>query len=1752
MKSKSLRVLLALTLTFCLLMQTGIMTGAQGKGESTFMINCLKTEYTDNPIGIDVTAPRFSWQMVSTARSQSQSAYQIMVSSTAEKLAAGNYDIWDSSKTLWDSSIGIVYNGKTLEPTSKYYWNVRVWNQSGMMVESSETATFETGLLGTGWGSAQYLKGSESPTIETLSNYTINFDFKIESDSLGFYFGATKADSKCMMWQVNTFDFPGETRLRPHRWGYGGSRVISEPDITAVIPVNKQHDWHHMTIEVTDAKNNTSKIITKINGTKVDENTMLDNQRVYLNKIGFRQTEDSEVHESGWFDNIVITSSDGLTTYFSDSFSGDVNLKFPDGTITPDGTLYVAPGKKFLQNDYTLESSPSAPMFRKEFSLDSGKVVKSARVYATARGIYDLYLNGKQVGEDYFNPGWTDYRVRFMYQTFDVTDMLKDDNAIGAVVGNGWLFGNLSIVGKGTYTSENIGPKGILAKVVIQYTDGTSQVINTDGTWKYYGNGPVIEDDFFDGETYDARKEVPGWHTASFDDSSWKAAETAQANPKLITAQIGPTVRIDNDVECSVVGTIKPDVPVNDPSYGVTIYDLGQNIAGNVKVKLEGPAGTVVKMRFGEMIDVNKGNTLYIENLIGAKATDYYTLKGTPGGEWYTPRFTFHGFRYFEVSANIVPPSPEDIKGIVLTSTIDQISTFESSNQLVNQLYSNIVWSQRDNFLSIPTDCPQRAERMGWAGDAQIFARTSTYNMDTNQFFEKWMQDVRDSQLSNGSITNVSPHVHTGDGTNGWGDAVVIVPWQMYQQYNNVGILKDNYAAMKKWVAYLAANSTNYIRPNSGFGDWLPVVSTSKQLTNTAFTAYANLLLSKIAVILEQDADAIVYQNQYQSIKTAWQNRFINEDGTLTENTQTAYALAIMADLIPAEKMDNAATAFVNNIRDNGWHLTTGFMGTGNLAQMLSKIGRDDVAFRLLEQTGYPSWLYSVVNGATTIWETWDCYIAETGVFRDPNYGSFNHYSFGAIQEWMMRNMAGIERDETDPGYKKFILQPTFGGTFTYANTSWESAFGTIVSNWSLEGNTFKYDCTVPANTTAMLRLPTALTGSITESGIAVAGSSDITFVETKDGRSVYTVGSGSYHFEMQIDRNSAAKYNLTVKNADGISGKATVDGNAFDLPVKGVFSGGHKTIEATSNNEDYAFSHWTGDVIGKINPTGFSMVKDLVMTANFKYIGGTSDNDTTTLRLNAGDGSFLINGKSETSPYTGTFEKGAEVVIDVIAPAGKVITGWSGTPIKGNPAVVVMNGNIDATVTYQSTNSNINLAFGKTASSNDALNSSSWKISYITDGVKTGTGYSSRNTYGTGDLGMSGPYVEIDLGSNTSFNTVKMYPRSDDESILYNAHYFPVNSVISVRAEGGSGYTVVHTSTDNPNVATPHTFKFNEVTARYVRFTATKLSPFLGDDVLNRFQLAEMEIYNASESDGTLSDIEITQADSINQIKVGEELTLSNNSEKEVTWYIHKTTGDTFGILSDCAAGMADGKSVTITGLAEGIVDVVARAKDGTAIGSYRVAIGSNTPKVKAVIVDKDGNPIENPSFETNAPITVSIITPDDVYHVKTVNENGLSIGKTVIDVVDNGDGTKTWTVEFSVATAGNDRRLSVYTAGKDHEYSDSGFGFKFDIVNVEAKIISIQKNTSASVLVNEEFTVTVVGSKVIDKIKLVNESGSSIGIINKEMVINGNNKIWTLTIKIGSSGVDRRITALGAPKGEDYLQEGASFTCTVIKAPK
>lgn len=1056
----------------------------------------LRCEFRNNPLGLGEPKPRLSWKLAareSAARDLHQTAWQILVASSPEQLAQGHGDLWDSGKTTSALTNNLVYAGAALQSREACWWKVRIWDQGGEASAWSEPARWTMALLDTAEWKADWI-GLDAP---------LPTDGTAVSDETRTRLGQTawvRAPLEASRTGPLTATFRKSFTL-PADQKVARATLLLTPDMRCAISLNGRH--------VGDL-------------TRWDRATPLD--------ITAALAAGENVA------GLSIAQDDG----YPPAVMGEIEVSFAGGSVPPlripidpswvctaeasagwdragfDATTWQPAVRIVDEKDPKVLKSPwgtpqnafhflaPAPYLRTSFAVS--KPVRRATVYATALGMYELHLNGERVGRDDFTPGWTEYRRRLEYQTYDVTGQIRSGkNALGAMLGDGWYAGVLAYTGK---RHSYGGMPRLRAQLEIEYADGTRDTIATGPTWR--GDfGAVRYADLYMGCAYDERLVRPDWAKGTFDDSKWSPVVTGFA----------PGTPTDFILEAASMEPVRQGAElvtkaVTQPRPGTWIFDLGQNMVGWARLKVPaGLPGQKITVRYGEMLNPN--GTLYTSNLRGATATDVFWLRGG-GEETLEPWGTFHGFRYVEVTGLEGEPRANAVSGIVVHSAMERTGDFHCSDPLVNQLFHNIIWGQMGNYLEAPTDCPQRDERGGWTGDTQFFIRTGLFNYEVPNFFERWLNTLStDSQGEDGTFPSTAPAIgHKPTAVTAWGDAALVCTHALWLVYGDTRVIERHFDEFGRYIDALGRKSKDGITKVGGYGDWLNKGGGAKtEVMDTAYYAHLAGLMAEMATAIGRTADAAKYSALHDAEVAAWRKAFLQPDGSILESSQTGYALAFTMGLLPDEAREKAAGKFVDDIKGRNWHLATGFIGTPRLLPALHAAGRDDVAYRLLMQDTYPSWLFQVKLGATTMWERWDGWTPDQG-FQTIGMNSFNHYAFGAVGEYLYRGVAGLDTD--GPGFRQIVVAPTPGGGLTEAHAVYDALTGKIGAHWKIEGGKFTLDVTVPPNVTATVRIPLRTGGelaSVQESGSAASQAKGISGARLEDGEAVLRVGSGSYHF---------------------------------------------------------------------------------------------------------------------------------------------------------------------------------------------------------------------------------------------------------------------------------------------------------------------------------------------------------------------------------------------------------------------------------------------------------------------------------------------------------------------------------------------------------------------------------------------------------------------------------------------------------------
>jgi alpha-L-rhamnosidase len=1080
-------------------------------GPAGLQVDNLKT-----PLGIDDPAPRLSWQLRDPARGAKQTAYEVLVASSVDRLLAGKPNVWDSGRVESDRSIEIPYGGPALKSSTRYYWSVKLWNAEGKPYSPSETSWWESGLMSQDAWHSQWI-GYETPEEATVRQapaaWITNPDAKTPAVGNGpeqrFDYRATIHLSQPIKFAA--LYATGQDTVSA--W-INGEQVLAEDPL----PPWKQMPWKKFV---------RAEVTTKVSS---GANTIAIEALHYVVNPNGMATDDAPPVIA----TLVVEYADGRWASYSSGTNWRTAIHSDAGWERKDfddtgwksaiawnplsgrrsealGHPWIPDSVKALRHNFTV----SAP-------------IKSARLYATALGDYEMFLNGQRVGDQVLAPGWTDYRERVVYQTYDVTKLVaQGENAIGALLAPGWYETPLEWFQQPNNYGDT--PPALRAQLRIEHTDSSVEWVDTNTSWQA-NTSHILYSELYDGESEDARetlRTIGSFVTSAIADL-WPRAIAIDPAPAKIEAQNFPPIRVEL--------TLDPKA-ITEPKPGVFIYDFGQNFSGVERVRIQGPAGTNVRLRFAEVL--NPDGTIYTDNLRTAKVTDHFILKGH-GVEEFTPQFTFHGFRYAELTGLPAAPAKDAVTAIVFHTDAPFTAKLETGSAMINQLWSNILWGQRSNFVGVPTDCPQRDERLGWMGDAQVFWRTASYNMDLAAFSRKFAADVRGTQAGSPYYGIYAPGTVRSheQSAAGWSDAGVIVPWTTWLQTGDITIIEQNWAAMTKYLDAIAADNPEFLWKNNygdPFGDWLsPEGKTDEVLIATAYWAYDATLMREMAYATGRTADEQKYAELFEKIRTAFQKQFVHTDGFVAGadnspsqfgvinnpnakshggDTQTGYVLALHMNLLPDSLRAAAAKRLVDKIEANHDLLGTGFLGTPYLLEELAKAGYAKLAYTLLLNTHYPSWGYMVEHGATTMWERWN----GDQMRDDPSMNSYNHYAYGAVAEWIYRYAAGIDATPLDAGFHTVVLRPVFDARLGHIAFDYDSAYGPIHSDWKVTGGTAQWHVTIPANTTGWLPLSAVEAVKYKLDGGNLIGS-PLATPSTRSGQNGFELVPGSYTFQIQIE----------------------------------------------------------------------------------------------------------------------------------------------------------------------------------------------------------------------------------------------------------------------------------------------------------------------------------------------------------------------------------------------------------------------------------------------------------------------------------------------------------------------------------------------------------------------------------------------------------------------------------------------------------
>ena len=1033
----------------------------------------LRAEYVASPLGVETNKPRLSWLLLSRGRNVRQSAYRVTVASSAEALAAGAADLWDSGRVNVSDCFSVPYGGVPLKSRQRCFWRVRVWDEHGVASLPSETSFWEMGLLDPSDWSGQWLaaeseKMREDRAVgfdwikgpEAKANQTTKFRrvFEIPANGNATFLlcanGATtaKLDGVQIMSSVATVGF-----------GLGTAQQVSFP-----------------------LKAGTHVLAVSLGVVQFGRRFRFEGAEIaaFL-RVDTADGRSLRIGPKGW--KTALAEADGWDkTGFDDSDWSD-----------------AAPVAAARPSPWPPES---AVLLRRSFV--TSQQVRSARLYVTALGGYEMYLNGRKIGDALLEPESNDFLVRTLYRVHDLTGAITaGENVLGAMVGDGW-YASYARLGRYPWGPP---PRRLLAQLELTYGDGTREVIATGPGWQA-ALAPVVNSEIYNGETYDARLEQPGWASPGFDAGKWWPAWTAPEPPTKPTAQIDPPIRREMTLPAQSVKKVGP---------AAFVFDFGQNFAGFARLKVKGPAGARVEMRFAEI--TKQDGEVDQTNLRSARATDVYTLKGDPAGETYEPHFTYHGFRFVQVTGFPGEPAAENLEGVVIHSDLPFTGKLRIDNPLIDKFWHNTVWSQRSNFMGIPTDCPQRDERLGWMGDANVFWDAAAFNMDVDSFTRRFMVAVRDAQMPSGAFADYSPaSIHPEDAEGkvgaapGWADAGVCLPWTVWQRYGDTAIIDENWEAMTRYMHYILGANPDFVWRNgrgSDYGDWLALdakqpgdPTTPKDLIGTAMWAHSTDCMAQMAEATNRRQDAAQYRSLLAQIVSAFQRNYIAADGSVGNGSQTGYILALRYNLLPTALRPAAVGKLVADIKRRGTLLSTGFLGTPNSLDVLADAGRSDLVYSLLLRTEFPSWGYMIAKGATTIWERWN---GDTG---DVAMNSFNHYALGAVCGFMFRRIAGIA--PLAPGFRRIGVSTLLDPRVKRVGAEYDSVLGRIATDWrQRDGGRLDLDLTIPPNAAAIVRIPAMAGLALKEGRHDVAKVRSIRLVRREAHEVVLEVASGEYAF---------------------------------------------------------------------------------------------------------------------------------------------------------------------------------------------------------------------------------------------------------------------------------------------------------------------------------------------------------------------------------------------------------------------------------------------------------------------------------------------------------------------------------------------------------------------------------------------------------------------------------------------------------------
>ena len=1055
----------------------------------------LRCEYLKNPVGIESVRPRLQWRLTSTTRGQKQTGYRILVASAPGMLGQDRGDLWDSGKVDSEQTSQMNYAGSALGSRQSCFWKVMAWDKAGKPSQWSSVASWSMGLLLANDWRADWIS---DPTLADPLHRPLR-------------------PIHC---------FRSELASRPYasKWcvlDLGAAHLFDSVNLLPARPAKLNHDWRtvlfpvRFKIEVAnEASFRDARVVS--DQTKDDwkaprtddvpfkfSATMARYVRLVVTKLARWDGLDYGIALGGMtvgcgnqtLDVKSVSCSDSIESAdYSKAFLGKASREV---AIAPDSPQVIV----------TFPDVPASrtvsrvPMLRREFIL--GEKIQRATLYVSARGFYEFRLNGQRVGDQLLSPGYTDYYKRIPYQTFDVTNLLRPGtNAMGALLGYGWYAGHMNLAR--LRCIDGFFPQ-LIAQLEVELANNQRLVLTTDGKWRSTLSGPVLWSDLLDGEGYDCRKEFSGWDKPGFDDHEWKLAWAQPKGDVPLVSPGTPPVQAIQEIAPVQVKEVKP---------GILVYDFGQEISGYCRLKVDGPSGSRIRIRHAELIGQN--GMIDTKNLWGTAAQEDYVLDGQ-GRRLLEPHFTYHGFRYVELTGMPKASAADALVAVNIRSGLDTVGEFTCSNEAYNRLMTATRWTQWNMLFDVPAGCAGRSERLSWLGDIRPCVQTVNFNMDANAFFLKYMVDIRDGQTAEGRFTDIAPHNHLRDfegciGSPGWADAGVSLPWDMYVSLGDRQLLKEHFDSAKRWVDYVRDCNANLLwlkARGQDWGDWLPAgsPSTAKPVGSTAFFAYSTGLVAQMATVLGKTEEAAKYGQLHADIRKAFAKAFVSPEGKIGNDSQGDYVLALQFNLLDEPSRSQAVARLKEAIHRADDHPTIGFWSCA-LPQVLSEIGEHELAEKLVLQPSRPSWRF-IVDNSTTFWESFNA---------DGRKLSLNHWTYSSIGEWLWRNVAGINPDPQQPGYRSVVIHPRPSAEVTSCKASYQSIRGLIEVSWSKEQGSFSMDISVPVGATAEVYLPAAAPTGVTESGRPAASVEGVKFLRQEKDRIVFRVESGKYQFRSEYD----------------------------------------------------------------------------------------------------------------------------------------------------------------------------------------------------------------------------------------------------------------------------------------------------------------------------------------------------------------------------------------------------------------------------------------------------------------------------------------------------------------------------------------------------------------------------------------------------------------------------------------------------------